>query len=40
LTAAVLFRLTTYWPGLVVGFLTLLTLDRKGDVETPQDAEL
>jgi len=40
LTAAVLFRLTTYWPGLVVGFLTLLTLDRRGDVETPQDAEL
>jgi uncharacterized protein (TIRG00374 family) len=40
LTAAVLFRLTTYWPGLVVGFLTLLTLDREGDVEPPQEAEL
>jgi len=26
LTAAVLFRLTTYWPGLVVGYLSLLTL--------------
>ena len=40
LTAAVLFRLTTYWPGLLVGFLTLLTLDREGDVEPPQDTEL
>ncbi|MFW6321298.1 MAG: lysylphosphatidylglycerol synthase transmembrane domain-containing protein, partial [Halohasta sp.] len=26
LTAAVLFRLTTYWPGLVVGYVSLLTL--------------
>ena len=26
LTAAVLFRLTTYWPGLVVGYLSLFTL--------------
>ena len=40
LTAAVLFRLTTYWPGLLLGFLTLLTLDREGDVEPPQDTEL
>ena len=40
LTAAVLFRLTTYWPGLLLGFLTLFTLDREGDVEPPQDAEL
>ena len=34
------------WPvtllssGLIVGFLTLLTLDREGDVGTPEDAEL
>jgi uncharacterized protein (TIRG00374 family) len=27
LTAAVLFRLTTYWPGLVVGYLAMLTLN-------------
>ena len=40
LTAAVLFRLTTYWPGLLVGFLTLVTLDRQGDTEPPQNAEL
>lgn len=29
LTAAVLFRLTTYWPGLLVGYLALLSLRRE-----------
>lgn len=40
LTAAVLFRLTTYWPGLVLGFGTLLTLDRDGEAEQPEEPEL
>jgi len=31
LTAAVLFRLTTYWPGLVVGFGAMLTLTSRAD---------
>lgn len=31
LTAAILFRLTTYWPGLVVGYLSLLTLKTDRD---------
>lgn len=29
LSAAVLFRLTTYWPGLVVGYPSLLSLNRR-----------
>ena len=35
LTAAVLFRLTTYWPGIVVGYLAMLTLDTDTDVDQP-----
>jgi uncharacterized protein (TIRG00374 family) len=27
-TAAVLFRLTTYWPGLVIGYISLVGLER------------
>lgn len=34
LTAAVLFRLTTYWPGLVVGFGAMLTLTSRADEDT------
>jgi uncharacterized protein (TIRG00374 family) len=34
LTAAVLFRLTTYWPGLLVGYPSLLTLNRSGTAES------
>jgi uncharacterized protein (TIRG00374 family) len=30
LTAAVLFRLTTYWPGILVGYPSLLTLKDRG----------
>ncbi|ATW87012.1 hypothetical protein halTADL_0190 [Halohasta litchfieldiae] len=34
LTAAVLFRLTTYWPGLVVGYIAMLTLNSAETDET------
>lgn len=34
LTAAVLFRLTTYWPGLIVGFGAMLTLTSRADEDT------
>jgi len=35
LTAAVLFRLTTYWPGIVVGYIAMLTLNSSDeDAET------
>ena len=38
LTAAVLFRLTTYWPGLVVGFVSMLTLQsRNPDPDVPDN---
>jgi uncharacterized protein (TIRG00374 family) len=36
LTAAVLFRLTTYWPGILVGYAALLTL---GDRDAPRDGD-
>jgi hypothetical protein len=38
LSAAVLFRLTTYWPGILVGFVSFLTLDSQdnGDENSQQ----
>jgi len=30
LTVAIIFRLTTYWPGLLIGYLSLNTLERNG----------
>ncbi|WP_424019288.1 lysylphosphatidylglycerol synthase transmembrane domain-containing protein [Halorientalis pallida] len=35
-TAAVLFRLTTYWPGLLVGYVSMLTLQGR---PTPESAD-
>ena len=40
LTAAVLFRLTTYWPGLVVGFGAMLTLtSRSAEEQRPEELQ-
>ena len=33
LTSAILFRLTTYWPGMAVGYIMLLSLRKAGKVE-------
>lgn len=33
LTSAILFRLTTYWPGMGIGYLALLNLRRSGKVD-------
>lgn len=39
LSAAVLFRLTTYWPGIVVGYLSMLTLRSEAVGDPVSDQE-
>ena len=39
LSAAVLFRLTTYWPGIVVGYLSMLTLRNEAGGDPVPDRE-